>query len=100
MILLQVKVGHVTADEGMRLMARFGKWYDPETGEVQYPVSCDSHGFDVFHDEFEEVGTGVDSAAIVDMPYGYDAFVPFTEESAGTALYELGGEPDEGWIVP
>ena len=96
MIILQVRVGHVEADVEATLAKRFHKFYDPRTGGIEYPVSCDSHAFDVFADEFTDATEArpVDFAAVIELPYDYDAFVPFSEESAGTALATLGAE---GW---
>ncbi len=99
MIVLMVMVGRVEADVEASLVKRFGKFYDPMTRQVDYPTSCDSHAFDVFNDEFatSTEARPVDFAAVVDLPYDYDEFVPFSEDEVGTELAQLDGEGN--WIV-
>lgn len=99
MILLQVQVSAATLDEDVSLARRFGRFYSVDTGQVQYPVTCDSHAEDVYRDEFTDTGLPVEHAQVIDLPFDYDAFVPFTEDASGTVIAELGAEPGEGWIA-
>lgn len=87
-VVLQVQVGgQTTLAEDFKLTQRFGQFYSADEYLVSYPVTCDSHGFDVFRDEFEDVPDRyVDFAALIVLPYPPDQFTPFTEESAGTEL--------------
>lgn len=97
-IILQVELAAkpTDVDQINYLFNRFGQWWDYGT-QIQYPVTCDSHGFDVFRDEFEDDPVAdVDLAQLIELPYPVEQFVPFTEESAGTQLAEWvpGGD---GW---
>lgn len=102
MIILQVQLGQTTTDQDVALRDRFSRFYNAPLGRIEYPVSCDSHAFDVYDDEFttNDAAPGVDHAAVIELPYDYDAFTPFTEEDAGTELAVLGAEPGEGWVQP
>lgn len=95
MLILQVQVGLIDKNVNDRLITRFYNFYNEKTGQVQYPVTGDSHAFDVFRDEFEDPGVAVDFAAVVSLPFSVESFVPFTEDSSGTVLYEATGEPGE-----
>ncbi len=43
-----------SAGQKNALERRFGRFWFPALGDVQYPVTDESHGEDVFRDEFED----------------------------------------------
>lgn len=92
-IILQVQLGAVNDDEQELLKIRFHRFYDRGSGQIQYPCTGDSHAEDVFTDEFTRhpsaVRRSVDYAAVIEMPYPVEQFVPFTEDSSGAVLFEL-----------
>lgn len=82
------------------LVRRFGRFWSPEHGHIEYPVSCDTHGFDVFRDEFGP-GTifenSVAHAALNALPFGPDSFEPFSEYSEGWRIAER-NEEGTAWV--
>lgn len=91
-LIMQVQFAAIMPSESERMKQRFGRFYSDEHARVEYPVTVDSHGFDVFRDEFATRPAGllmVDNAVLIELPYPVEGFVPFSEEDAGVAVASL-----------
>lgn len=86
---MQVQLTSATEAQHVALEHRFHRFYSRDVLRVEYPVTCDSHGLDVFRDEFAETTMDVDCGWLISLPFPSDHFVPFTDDDSGTVVAAL-----------